>query len=88
MDTYVRGLQHRFFHSSLNILLVKPGPTLTAMTTHLPNSEGFASASVVAQDILVAIAKNKKVLYTPKKWRLIMFIVRLMPQTLFNRTNF
>lgn len=88
IDTYVRGLQHRFFHSPLNILLVKPGPTQTAMTINLPNSEKFASASEVSQDILTGIVKKKKVVYTPKKWRAIMFVVRLMPEGLFNRTNF
>lgn len=88
VDTYVRGMQHRFFHSPLNILLIKPGPVDTPMTSGLDiNRAGLASVESVSTDILRAIERRKHVVYTPSKWRFIMAVIRAVPSFVFNRTS-
>lgn len=84
---YAQGLQHRLHKTNVNLLLVKPGPTSTPMTAHLEMSTGLAKVEDVAKDIVKADQEKKSVLYTPKKWNLIMLIIKLLPSFIFNKTN-
>lgn len=86
--TGVAGLQHRVAASNVRVTLVKPGPTATPMTDHL-RSQGLRLAKVetVAGDIVRAVDKGVPVVYTPRKWRVIMAIVRLLPRRVFEKTN-
>ncbi|WEJ73683.1 SDR family NAD(P)-dependent oxidoreductase [Pseudomonas sp. PSE14] len=85
---YAEGLQHRLAGSDVKVMLVKPGPTDTPMTAHL-KSEGARLAPVedVANDIVQAAGKGVATLYTPRKWQLIMWVIRHMPAVVFNKLN-
>jgi len=85
---YAEGMQHRFAGTGIRVSLIKPGPTATAMTAKLrENGLKCASATSVAQDIVHGIEKGQAVIYTPKKWQLIMLIVRHIPAVIFNKLN-
>lgn len=88
IDTYVRGMRHRFAGSGIRVTVIKPGPTATPMTTALATSGNLASASQVAADIVFGISGGKSVVYTPGLWRYIMLVVRLIPQPIFDKLNF
>jgi len=85
---YAQGLQHRFAGTGVKIVLIKPGPTDTPMTAHL-KSHGTKLASVedVAQNIVDAVERRQAVAYVPGKWQLIMWIIKHLPQTVFNKLN-
>ena len=88
IDAYLKGMQHRLAGSNVTPLLIKPGPVLTPMTAHLQGQiRGLASTSEVARDIRGAISKNKRVIYTPQKWLIIMAIIRAIPSFVFNKLN-
>jgi short-subunit dehydrogenase len=86
VSRYAQGLQHRFSGTSVKIILVKPGPTETPMTAHL-KTQGvkLASTQKVADQIVSGIEKGQSVIYTPKKWGIIMMIIRLLPNFIFNK---
>jgi len=85
---YAEGMQHRFAATGIRVSLIKPGPTATAMTAKLrENGLKCASATSVAQDIVHGIEKGQAVIYTPKKWQLIMLIVCHIPAVIFNKLN-
>lgn len=86
VDRYVQGMQHRFAGSGVKIVLIKPGPTATPMTAHLP-STGMASVDKVALAIVRAIAAGEPEVYVPAKWRLIMRIVQHLPRWVFHKLN-
>lgn len=86
IDRYAQGLQHRFAATAVKIVLIKPGPTATPMTAHLPQ-RGLASPEAVAQAIVAAIDKGSPVVYAPARWALIMMIIRHLPRFVFNRLN-
>ena len=86
VERYVQGMQHRFAGTGLKVVLIKPGPTATPMTAHLPQA-GLASVAQVAQDIVAAIAAGKPVVYVPAKWQIIMLIIRHLPRFIFNKLN-
>lgn len=85
---YAQGLQHRLAGSGspLKVVLVKPGPTATPMTAHLP-PRGLASAQSVAKLIVQGSAAGKPVVYAPGKWALIMMVIRHLPAVVFNKMN-
>ena len=86
VERYAQGLQHRFAYSGINIVLIKPGPTATPMTAHLPSS-GLAAVDQVARAIVKAIETGKPVAYVPAKWQLIMLIVQHLPRWIFHKLN-
>ncbi len=88
VEHYVKGLQHRLARSSIKIVLIKPGPTDTAMTAHLKaNGAKLADVDMVAAECVRAIACGKPFIYTPAKWRLIMGIIRHLPNFIFKKLD-
>jgi short-subunit dehydrogenase len=86
--TGVAGLQHRAAGSPVTITLVKPGPTATPMTDHLRGGKlSLAKVETVASDIVRAVDAGRPVVYTPRRWRLIMTVIRLLPRRVFERTS-
>jgi decaprenylphospho-beta-D-erythro-pentofuranosid-2-ulose 2-reductase len=86
--TAASGLQHRTAGTDVNVTLVKPGPTATPMTDHLRGGRmRLAKADTVAGDIVRGIDRGRPVVYTPRKWALIMQIIRLIPRKVFERSN-
>lgn len=88
INHYVEGLHHRLANTQVKVVLIKPGPTATPMTANLGQKNvRMASVEDVAKDIVNGIKKEKKILYTPGKWALIMFIIRNLPGFIFNKLN-
>ena len=85
---YVQGLQHRLAGTNVKVVLIKPGPTDTPMTK-LQKEQGVKLAPVedVASAIVAGIEKGTAVVYTPKKWWLIMLVIRHLPAFIFNKLN-
>ncbi len=85
---YAQGLHHRFAGTNIKVVLIKPGPTDTPMTVSLKN-QGVKLASVeeVAKQIVEGIAIGKRVIYTPRRWRLIMMVIQHIPTFIFNKIN-
>ncbi|WP_229467280.1 SDR family NAD(P)-dependent oxidoreductase [Massilia sp. Mn16-1_5] len=85
---YAQGLQHRFAGTAIKVVLVKPGPTDTPMTSHLKQQgTRMATPEEVAHLIVDGAAHGKPVVYAPKKWALIMMIIRHLPSVVFNKMN-
>ncbi len=88
MDRYAQGMQHRFAGSAIKVVLIKPGPTDTPMTAdQKARGRRLASVESVAQGTVDAIDRGTAVAYLPRKWQLIMFVVRALPNFIFNRLN-
>lgn len=88
VDRYLQGLQHRFAGSNVQVVLIKPGPVDTPMTAHLKGGKmSLAPVEQVAAEIVAGIARGQPVIYTPKKWWLIMMVVKHLPRFVFNRMN-
>ena len=85
---YAQGLQHRFAGSGVKVVLIKPGPTDTPMTAQL-KGQGAKLASVegVAQNIVDAIERGRALAYVPGKWKIIMWVIRHLPNIVFNKLN-
>lgn len=88
LERYTEGLRHRLAQSgsSLKVSLIKPGPTETPMTSHMvAKGQSLAEVGSVAQVIVEGIARGNVVIYAPKKWRVIMMIIKIIPFPIFSR---
>lgn len=86
--SYVEGLQHRFAGTNIHIVLIKPGPTDTPMTRNMKGgSLKLAPVSDVARVIVQGISRRKTTVYVPGKWRLIMGVIKRIPQFIFNKMD-
>lgn len=85
---YVQGLQHRFAPTGVRIVLIKPGPTDTPMTAQF-KAQGMKLATVgeVGEIIIAAIEQTRPEVYAPRKWWLVMQVIRHLPSSIFNRLN-
>lgn len=85
VERYVQGLEHRLAGSNITLTLVKPGPTQTPMTAHMEGHDKMATLEQVAGDIVRGVKANKRVIYTPRKWALIMWVIRNIPAFIFSK---
>ncbi len=88
VERYAQGLQHRMAASSVQVVLVKPGPTDTPMTAHLKaRGVRLADAGEVAKQIVRGVERGRPVVYVPAEWGVIMWIIRHLPRAIFNRLD-
>lgn len=87
LTAYADGLRGRLNGTGMHVVTVKPGPTATAMTAGMPGQSKMADPKQVARLIVRAIDRRKDIVYTPGKWRLIMAVIRAIPERLFKRLS-
>jgi len=86
VSRYAQGMQHRLAHTGVKVVLIKPGPTDTPMTSDLKaKGQKMASVETVALDIVRGLNVHKSTIYTPSIWRYIMLIIIHMPNFIFNK---
>lgn len=87
LSAYLQGLRNRLHPAGIPVLTIKPGFVATRMTEGRvnPNSPLMARPQRVARQIDRAIRRRRNVLYTPHIWRLVMAIVRAIPEAIFKR---
>ncbi len=87
-SAYLGGLRNRLFESGVTVLTVKPGFVNTKMTEDLdlpPNLT--AQPEDVASDIFKAQQKGKNIIYTKSIWRLVMLIIKHIPEFMFKKMS-
>ena len=83
---YAQGLQHRLARTQVKVVLIKPGPTDTPMTIGFKKKK-LANVGQVSRYIVEGINLDKTVIYTPRKWSVIMQVIRHLPANIFNKIN-
>lgn len=88
ISRYLEGLDHKYRSQGLKVVCVKPGFVKTGMTAGLKPPPFAGDAPDVARDIVKAIDRGTPVIYTPRMWGLVMFVIRLLPRTVMRRIGF
>lgn len=84
---FLQGLRNRLYKSGVQVLTLKPGFVDTPMTAAFPKGALWAQPDDIAAGIERAIARRRDVAYLPGWWRLIMLVIRAIPETLFKRLS-
>ncbi|HEU5146779.1 MAG TPA: SDR family oxidoreductase [Chryseosolibacter sp.] len=83
---YLSGLRNRLYHHGVHVVTVKPGFVKTKMIENLPTPGPLtASPKDVAEKISRVIKKKNNTVYVLSVWRLIMFVIKAIPEGIFKR---
>lgn len=88
LSLFLQGIRSSLSSTNVKIITIKPGFVDTKMTSHLPKNFLFAKPENVAKEIINGINKGKDILYIPKFWFLIMFLIKLLPESIFKKLKF
>jgi short-subunit dehydrogenase len=87
LTAFVDGLRNRIDRDGARVMTIKPGPVKTAMTAAMKGNEKFADVDVVAAALVKAIDRGKDIVYVPGIWRIIMAVIRAVPERIFKKLN-
>jgi len=87
LTLYLQGLRSRLW-PRVTVTTIKLGPVDTPMTTHHEKNALFVTSPEAARGIVRAIARRRGEVYVPGFWRIIMAVVRVLPETIFQRVGF
>ena len=83
---FLSGLRSRLADRGVHVVTVKPGFVRTRMTDGMDLPDLLtAEPDEVAEAIVRAIRGRRDVVYVRRRWRLLMWVVRAMPERLFKR---
>lgn len=83
---YLSGLRNRLANKDVHVITVLPGFVATKMTDGLDLPAMLtAEPGLVANAIYASVVKKKNIIYVKPVWRMIMFIIRNIPERLFKK---
>lgn len=86
LTAYLSGLRNYLFTKKVHILTVKPGFMSTKMTEGLPlNPKLTATPEQAAAGIYKAYKMKKNTVYVLPIWRMIMMIIKNIPEFIFKK---
>jgi len=87
VDIYLQGLRQRLFRQHVSVTTIKPGPIDTSMTFGMEKLPLLVSPQHAARDIYRGIRRGQDIVYTPLPWRIILPIVKLIPEIIWKRMD-
>ena len=85
---FLSGLRNRMTKKGVSVITVLPGFVATRMTAGLDLPSGItASPKEVSEAVFSAVKRKKDVIYVKSVWRIIMFVIRNIPEKIFKRMN-
>jgi decaprenylphospho-beta-D-erythro-pentofuranosid-2-ulose 2-reductase len=85
VTAFTSGLRQRLYKSGVAVVTIKPGFVDTPMTAGFPKGPLWAKPQQIAAGIVRAVDRSGTVVYLPGFWRLIMLIIRCIPESIFRR---
>ena len=86
-NIFLQGLRNRLHSKNIQVLTIKPGFVNTPLTKHISQNFLFVQPEVIAKGIVKALATNKHTVYLPSFWRLLMLVIRSIPECIFKRLS-
>ncbi|MCB9879665.1 MAG: SDR family NAD(P)-dependent oxidoreductase [Planctomycetes bacterium] len=88
LSTYLQGVRSRLYRRGVKVHDIRLGPVPTPMSEGHPQNFLWGEKGQVARGIVKAMERRWHVVYQPGRWALVMAIVRVMPEWLFQRFGF
>lgn len=83
---FLSGLRNRLSSQGVHVVTVLPGFVDTAMTAGMDLPKALTAApEEVGEAVLRAVRKRKDVIYVRPIWRLVMLVIRNIPERFFKR---
>lgn len=85
---FLSGLRNRLQGTGVHVVTVLPGFVATKMTEGMAlNPRLTAQPEAVAAAIVRAVARRRDVIWVRPVWRLVMAVIRALPEAVFKRTR-
>ncbi len=88
LNVYMQGVRTRLYPTAVSVTTIKLGPVDTPMTRDHTKNVFFAEPVGVARRIVTAMDARAGEIYIPGWWRLIMPVVRGLPEAVLQRLTF
>ena len=88
LNIYLQGLRSVRWGSGLEIYTFKLGPVDSPMTVDHEKNLSFSTVDTVAEKIVQAFESRRYVHYIPGYWWFVMWVVRWLPEPLFQKLGF
>ena len=86
--TFLSGLRNKLFRNNIHVITVLPGYVNTKLIKHITTSRKLtAEPEQVANKIYSAVKSKKNIIYVNSIWRIIMIIIKSIPERIFVRLN-
>jgi short-subunit dehydrogenase len=87
ISNYMEGLRIRFAKKKINITVtdIRPGYVATPMTEKNKGMFWLASSGKAAKQIFDAIVAKKDIAYITRRWAIVAFIYRMLPDFILKR---
>lgn len=86
LTTSLSGLRNRLARHGVHVVTVLPGFVATRMTEHMDLPALLtAKPQEVAEAIHRATEKKHNIIYIRPVWRVVMFVIRLIPESIFKK---
>jgi short-subunit dehydrogenase len=85
VSTFAQGLRNRLAPIGIDVVTIKPGFVDTPMTAAIAKGALWASPATIGRRIHSAIVRGEEVVYTPWFWRVVMALVRAVPEPIFKK---
>lgn len=85
LSIFLQGLRNRLLPSGVHVLTIKPGFIDTPMTQAFAKSALWATPQQISGALVRACERHSDIVYLPRLWALIMWIIRRVPEGLFKR---
>ncbi len=88
LSIFLQGLRNRLAKYDIDVVTIKPGFVATPMTSHLERKGPlWSSPETIASGIVKAMRSGKNEVYLPGYWRVIMFVIKAIPEAIFKRLS-
>lgn len=85
---YLSGLRNRLYRSRVHVMSVLPGFVYTKMTENMALPPRLtAHPEDVASVIYRAVLKKKNVVYVKWYWRIIILVIKMIPENIFKKMS-
>lgn len=85
LNLALQGLRNRLHGAGVKVVTIKLGRVDTPMTASFEKGRTWAKPEDVGPSICRAIERGKDVVYVPAYWRVVMLILRSLPEAWFKR---
>jgi short-subunit dehydrogenase len=87
VSIFLQGLRNRLHKSGVTVTTIKPGFISTPMTAEFDKGPLWAEPDSIAPKIVKSIEAGSNTTYVPGFWRLIMLLIKSIPEIIFKRLS-
>jgi decaprenylphospho-beta-D-erythro-pentofuranosid-2-ulose 2-reductase len=85
LSAFCSGLRQRMYRFGVSVITVKPGFVDTPMTRDFKKGILWVKPERIARGIHWAVKNRKPVVYLPRFWFLIMLVIKIIPEKIFQK---